>query len=614
VSLSPEAYLDALLSLPGLATAAVSPDARWVAWSWYRVHPAAEVFVAPTDGSAPPTRLTDSADNTRLASWLPDSSGVLVVQDHHGDERDRLFRVDLAEPLAMKPLTDEAPEYFLRGGQLHPNGRWLVYGANYDFAAGTEILPTCLYRHDLETGERRLLASPEKPGSSRPLLNHAGTHVLYTRSDLHAAGRQVWLVDIEGQSDREILNCGPETKVTASWFPDSRRALVLAETPTHRRVGVWSLSDQTVRWLIDDPTRNIETAWAPPGTEHVVLVEVREARPRALLLDVETGAETPITVAAGSLLPLAPAAGGGWVAEHVSAQQPSDLVRVDLNTPAPADFQSLTGLWTRTPLRPDDLAPAEDFHWQAPDGLGIQGWLYRAPAPAQGTIVYVHGGPTAHSQDRVNTQIQFFVSRGFHVLDPNYRGSTGFGLPFREAIKSGGGWGGLEQEDVRAGIEALLAAGIAEPGKVGVTGCSYGGYTSWCAITRYGTETVAAAAPVCGMTDLVADYEITRPDIRPYTEEMMGGRPDEFPELYRAHSPLHFVGSIRGKLLIVQGLRDPNVPMEHVDLVLPRLQEAGVDHELLVFDDEGHGILKPRNQKTLYLRLARFFERAFSVA
>ncbi len=101
-------------------------------------------------------------------------------------------------------------------------------------------------------------------------------------------------------------------------------------------------------------------------------------------------------------------------------------------------------------------------------------------------------------------------------------------MTFREAIKQDG-WGGREQEDIRAGIKALIAAGIAEPGKVGVTGTSYGGYSAWCAITRFPPELVAAAAPICGMTDLVVDYETTRPDLRPYSEEMMGGSPDRGP-------------------------------------------------------------------------------------
>jgi dipeptidyl aminopeptidase/acylaminoacyl peptidase len=143
------------------------------------------------------------------------------------------------------------------------------------------------------------------------------------------------------------------------------------------------------------------------------------------------------------------------------------------------------------------------------DGLDIQGWLYCAREQPRGTVVYVHGGPTWHSHDAINNQIQFFVREGFNVLDPNYRGSTGFSLAFREAIKADG-WGGREQGDIRAGIEALIAAGIAEKGKVAITGTSFGGYSSWYAITHFSPDALAASAPICGMTDLVVDYESTR--------------------------------------------------------------------------------------------------------
>ena len=213
-----------------------------------------------------------------------------------------------------------------------------------------------------------------------------------------------------------------------------------------------------------------------------------------------------------------------WVGQYFSACQPNDVVRFALSASDPADFVSLSRIWERTPLTAADFAPAEDFRWTSVDGLAIQGWLYRASGAAKGTIVYVHGGPTSHSQDRINNQIQFFVKQGFNVLDPNYRGSTGFGLTFQESIKIEG-WGALEQADIRSGIEALIAAGIAEPGKVGITGTSYGGYSSWHASVHFPLDVVAASAPICGMTDLVIDYENTRPDLRPYSEEMMGGSP-----------------------------------------------------------------------------------------
>lgn len=114
------------------------------------------------------------------------------------------------------------------------------------------------------------------------------------------------------------------------------------------------------------------------------------------------------------------------------------------------------------------------------------------------------------------------------------------------------------------------------------------------------------------MTDLIVDYQTTRPDLRPYSEEMLGGSPDQVPERYRERSPINFVGNIKGKLLIVQGLRDPNVTQENVRAVREALDRAAIKYELLAFEDEGHGISRPKNQKTLYLRLAEFFEEAFA--
>jgi dipeptidyl aminopeptidase/acylaminoacyl peptidase len=93
---------------------------------------------------------------------------------------------------------------------------------------------------------------------------------------------------------------------------------------------------------------------------------------------------------------------------------------------------------------------------------------------------------------------------------------------------------------------------------------------------------------------------------------MLGGAPAEVPAKYRERSPINFVSNIRGRLLIVQGLQDPNVTPENVRAVTAALQAAGVEYELLAFDDEGHGIAKPKNQKTLYLRLLDFFSDAFA--
>jgi dipeptidyl aminopeptidase/acylaminoacyl peptidase len=609
--MNPGEYLEELLSLPGIWGAQVSRDSKWAAWSWFRTGPAANVYVAPTDGSAHPTRLTATDDDTFLVSWTPDSRAVIVEQDRDGDERTQLFRADLDHPLAMVPLTEPEPNYFLRGGAMHPNGRWLIYGANVNAATGEEIEPTWVYRHDLETGERIPLARPEKGGYVRPKLSPTGDLILYQRVDLHPAGEQIWLVDIQGIQDREILNFGADVKAFAWWFPDGEHVLVLAETETHRRLGVWQLADGTLRWLLDDPSRNIERAYVPHGSKHIVLVEVQQARTRCSLLDPTTGGEIGLPDVPGDLVPLAPVEGGEWIGHYDSSRQPADIVRFSLTDPSPNAFRTISRVWERTVLIQNDLTPAQEFHWKSVDGLTIHGWLYRPKEEARGTIVYVHGGPSSHSRDAINNQIQFLVRQNFNVLDPNYRGSTGYGMVFREMIKQDG-WGGREQDDIRAGIEALIAAGIAQPGRVGITGTSYGGYSAWCAITRFPPEIVAAAAPICGMTDLVVDYQTTRPDLRPLSEEMMGGSPAEVPERYHERSPIHFLEQIRGELLIVQGMQDPNVTPENVRVVSDALRAAGVEYQLLAFDDEGHGISRPRNQKTLYQELFSFFDRAFS--
>jgi dipeptidyl aminopeptidase/acylaminoacyl peptidase len=584
--MTPTEYLDAILTLPDLKQPLVSYDGRWVAWTWFRAGPAADVYVAPTNGSAVPLRLTNTAENTWAVSWTPDSRAVIVEQDKDGNERMQLFRVDLDQPEVMQPLTEADPNYYLRGGDLHPNGRWLIYGANYDVATGQEIEPVWIYRHDLESGERRPIAQPQRGGWIIPSLSPDGAHVLYPRMDQQPGGQQYWLVDIEGRHDREIFNFGADVKAYASWFPDSRRVLVRAETKTHQRLGVWELDGGEARWLLDDPTRNIEAAFVPHGSDRIVVVEIHQARVRCTLLDPTTGEETPIPDLPGNLIPLAPS-GDGWIGQYDSSRHPSDAVRFTLDDIRPEAFSSLSHVWERTQLTPNDFTPAEDICWYSVDGLEVHGWLFRAQQPAAGTIVLVHGGPTAHTRDKIYPDVQFFTRRGFNILAPNYRGSTGFGLAFRESIKEHG-WGGLEQEDIRAGIEALIAAHIAVPGRVGITGTSYGGYSSWHAITHFPKEIVSAAAPICGMTDLVIDYDTTRPDLRPYSIEMMGGTPAEVPERYRERSPIYYVNQIKGQLLIVQGLQDPNVTPENVHTVVDALEETGVQYELLVFDDEGH--------------------------
>ncbi len=315
---SSASFLRQLLSLPSVIDARLSPDRRWVAFVWYRAHENLDVFAVPSDGSARPVALTHTPEATELVSWTPDSRGVIVAEDHGGDERVRLFRVDLERPGEMVPLTEDRPPYFLRGGDLHPDGQTLFYGANVDVATGQVIEPTWVYRHDLRSGERIAIARPLRPAWSIPRLNRPGTHLIYTRKDRHPAGTQIYLVDVQGREDREILHHGDAVRVEARWLPDGESIVFLTDArdgraQEHRSVGVYHWPSGETRWLLDDPARNIEALHVSPDGL-VVLDEIRDACHRPTLLDPHSGVESAFPSLPGNLLPIGRAADGAWVA------------------------------------------------------------------------------------------------------------------------------------------------------------------------------------------------------------------------------------------------------------------------------------------------------------
>jgi hypothetical protein len=370
--MAPERFIDAVLSLPVLGRVLLAPDGRHVAWTWYRLAPAADIFVAPCDGSTLPRRLTRTADDSYLLSWIPDGSGLVIAEDQGGDERYRLFRLGLDG--ALSPLTEPSPAYFPQGGEIDVSGRYLVFGANLDPATGKTLEASWIIRQDLATGERLALARPEKPNNLVPRLDRRGSRILYTRRDRDPAGTQLWLVGLDGEEDREILNLGPAVKTSGSWFPDSRRVLVIAEGGAAKRVAVHNTATGGLHWLVDDERRNIETAFVPWVGDRIIAVEVRDARSRGLLIDPASGAIEELTTAEGSLLPMGPAADGAWIGRRSEARQPDTVVRFAIEKGGVArPLSALAGPWSGSPLRRDMLTEAEDVRWRSVDGLEIQG-------------------------------------------------------------------------------------------------------------------------------------------------------------------------------------------------------------------------------------------------
>ncbi|MHA2398553.1 MAG: alpha/beta hydrolase family protein [Promethearchaeota archaeon] len=607
-------YLENLMTLPVIWNATLSPDGKKVVFSWQNVHPNVDVFSIFLDDPSKPVALSKTPEVTLFISFYPSSQAIIIGEDKNRNERVRLFKVKFSEPENMIPLTMEDPPFFIRGGRIHPNEKWLIYGANYDFTLKKEIEPTWVYRHDLISQEYLILAKPNKPTWVLPKLSQTGDNIIYNRKELHPKGDQIWMVDIEGTEDFEILNFGKKARVKASWLQDSKRIAFLTDTKKdemqkYYSFGFYDIQTSEIDWIIDDSSRNIEFFSVPKNSNYLVISEIKKAKLWASILDLTTMEERFLPDIRGSLLPIGPITPEEWVGIYFSSTHPTDLVRFDLDPLEPDKFNSLTDVWGISKIKKSDLTPAKGFEWQARDGLNIHGWLYTPAQPNGKTIVYVHGGPTDHSMDLIYSELQYYAHRGFTVFDPNYRGSTGYGVEFEDLIREKG-WGEDEQKDIWDGIEALIKQRTAVKGKIGITGTSYGGYSAWFGITKAPKELIAAAVPICGMTDLVVDYETTRPDLRPYSEQMLGGTPEQIPEIYYERSPINFVKNIKGKLLVVQGVNDPNVTPKNVEEIQKKLKEHKIDFEEYIFEDEGHGIIKTKNQKILYEMIADFFESA----
>jgi dipeptidyl aminopeptidase/acylaminoacyl peptidase len=584
----------------------LSKDGNWAAWTWTGPTEAGNVWLAPTDGSAPPRHVTDEADHIYARAFSPDGKRLLLAQSEGSSEHDQLLLLDL-ESGALRPVTPKQDDHYVFGGRFTPDGRGLLYTASWDDRLGKAIDGQCIYLHDLASGERRIVSTAESLDDRAPEFGDGGGLVLYHRHDRHPSGSQLWLLDLGSGEDREILNVGDARKAYGSWI-DRRRVLVWAESDSHDRVGILTLPDLAMRWLIDDDARSVDNAIAGADGRSAAILEFRDGALHATLLDLQTGDERPLELPGYSLLPIEQLPSGQWLCELYSSRAPHELVRFDPANGAVVEVSHTARHLADPAMR---FAPAQPWRWRASDGTEIAGWLYEPEGESRGLIAHIHGGPTWHSEDWVNGSIQFLVAAGFTVLDPNYRGSTGYGRAFREAIKEDG-WGGREQDDIRTGIESLVAAGKGRRGRIGIMGLSYGGYSSWCQITK-AADLFDAAVPICGMYQLAIDYEETgMPHGRDYSEEMMGGSPADQPERYFNASPANFIDRIKGRLLIVHGMRDTNVSPENTKAAVRDLDEAGIRYELLTFDNEGHGIYRAANRTLLFERVAAFFEAAFA--
>jgi len=211
--------------------------------------------------------------------------------------------------------------------------------------------------------------------------------------------------------------------------------------------------------------------------------------------------------------------------------------------------------------------------------------VWQAPASERPPLlVKSHGGPTTATESALNLSIQFWTSRGFGVLDVNYRGSTGYGRKYRERLY--GQWGVIDVMDCISGAKFLAARGDVDPQKLAVTGGSAGGYTTLCGLTFH--SEFAAGASYYGISDLVALATETHKFELHYTDWLIEPfRPDS--KLYHDRSPINFIEKLSAPVIFLHGKDDPVVPINQAQKMYTALQGLNIPTCLLIFQDEKHG-------------------------
>jgi dipeptidyl aminopeptidase/acylaminoacyl peptidase len=292
---------------------------------------------------------------------------------------------------------------------------------------------------------------------------------------------------------------------------------------------------------------------------------------------------------------------------------PPTLARLDLADGTLREIKSSN----LVPVDPAYLSTPEPLSYPTSGGA-VAHALYYPPknaefaAPADEKpplIVRGHGGPTAASGSALNLGIQFWTSRGFAVLDVNYRGSTGFGRRYREALY--GQWGVVDVDDVVAGADALVARGLADPARLAIRGGSAGGYTTLAALAF--RDRFSAGASQYGIGDLMALARDTHKFESRYLDRLIGPLP-ESEAIYRARSPINFTERLSCPVIFLQGLDDKVVPPNQAEAMVAALDAKGLPVAYVAFEGEGHGFRKAANvRRALEAELA-FYGRIFGFA
>jgi len=597
-----------LFGNPERVSPRISPDGTLLAW--IAPHEGVlNVWVAPAgaDGVdwAQARVVTDDTDRgIRMFTWAHDGRHVLYLRDTGGDENWRLHDVDL-ETMQRRDLTpfDEVATQIIAAEKKFPTE--ILIGLNRDNPQLHDV-----YRADLVSGE--LVKEVENPG----FIGWIADAQLVVRAGIKPqpdGGAVVMVRDSAAEEWRQLLAIDAEDALTTGPLAFSEDgASLLAESSvgadTARLVRI-DLASGDVEVLAEDPEADVTGVRLHPDTREPQIVTFLKDRSEYQVLDPSVA---PDLAAIRALHPGDPSLVGAdnadatWLIGFTNDAGAVPYFSYDRET------RSGRFLFEHQPeLSRYELAPMEPFSFTSRDGLTIHGYA-TFPPEAERTglpmVLNVHGGPWARDAWGYDAEAQWLANRGYLCVQVNFRGSTGYGKAFVNAGDRE--WGGRMQDDLVDAVAFAVGQGWADPARVAIYGGSYGGYAALAGAT-FTPDLFRCAVDIVGPSNLKTLIETIPPYWAPMVAQFHRrvGDPAVDAEFLWSRSPLSRVSSIRIPLLIAQGANDPRVKQAESEQIVAALREAGIDHEYLLFPDEGHGFAKPENRLRFYAAAERFLAR-----
>lgn len=582
--------LEALAALPTVSALNVSRGGDQVAFyaDWtgrfelYTLNLTTREQRQVTDGQAPKAIRAGFV-------WAADDSRIFLSRDQDGDERQALFTLALAsgEVTALQ----HAPQSMDYAVDAHPDGTRLLVNSTRGGQMNVQV-------YDLEKeGEAAWTALTTLPNSTQAAAwSPDGARLtLTTNESADLRNTDGYVLNADGTGLKRVLRVreGSQDSV-GEWHPDGQRVAASSDADGNRRVGLLTVETGEVQWLTPADERIEETAgqFSPDGRWLSVIRNV-DSTLTPVLYDTATGEARELKLPPGLAVGTQFAHGG----THLLFSYVTSTTRPQVLLYSLADDTTEVLLDAEYgDVDPADFVPGEYVRYPTADGLEVPAILYKPRELEKGktypALIHAHGGPTAQFFRGFDAQAQFLADQGHLVLCPNVRGSTGYGVTWRDANLLD--WGGRDLADIAAGAEYLKSLPEVDGTRLGIFGGSYGGYLSYMAVVKE-PDLFKVGVPIVGITDLHRLYEDNSrvmPQLGYYFRTMMGD-PVENAELWRDRSAITHAADLKAHLFMMHGTNDPRCPINQArgfrDALLANGRQEGRDFEYVEFSDEGHG-------------------------